>query len=110
MPIRSNPASTGAGLRLATEATSGPSDAGFYGHLVLADVPLDEPMQFANQKLYYSEHTLAFNRHGERFIDERRSATTSRPWPRSSNRTLERSSWPISASAMSGRSAPTSRA
>ena len=26
----------------------------------------------------------------------RRSATISRPWPRSSNRTLERSSWPIS--------------
>ena len=45
-------------------------DAGFYGHLVLADVPLDDPMQFANQTLYYSEHALLFNRRGERFIDE----------------------------------------
>lgn len=72
MPLRSNPTSTGAGLRLAQAvgAASGPRDAGFYGHLVLADVPLDDPMQFANQTLYYSEHALIFNGHGERFIDE----------------------------------------
>ena len=72
MPLRSNPTSSGAGLRLAREAGAafGKEDAGFYGHLVLADVPLDDPMQFANQTLYYSEHALMFNRRGERFIDE----------------------------------------
>ena len=50
MPLRSNPVSTGAGLRLATGwgPASGPRDAGFYGHLVLA---------------------LIFNRRGARFID-----------------------------------------
>ena len=72
MPLRSNPTSSGAGLRLAREvgAAFGKENAGFYGHLVLADVPLDDPMQFANQTLYYSEHALMFNRRGERFIDE----------------------------------------
>ena len=72
MPLRSNPTSAGAGLRLARQAGAafGKDDAGFYGHLVLADVPLDDPMQFANQTLYYSEHALMFNRRGERFIDE----------------------------------------
>jgi FAD binding domain len=72
MPLRSNAISTGVGLRLARQAGAafGKQDAGFYGHLVLADVPLDDPMQFANQTLYYSEHALIFNRRGERFIDE----------------------------------------
>ncbi len=72
MPLRSNPTSNGEGLRLARQADAafGQPDAGFYGHLVLADVPLDDPMQFANQTLYYSEHSLLFSRRGERFIDE----------------------------------------
>ena len=72
MPLRSNPTSSGEGLRLARQvgAAFGRDDAGFYGHLVLADVPLDDPMQFANQTLYYSEHALMFNRRGQRFIDE----------------------------------------
>ncbi|HEY5873883.1 MAG TPA: FAD-binding protein [Ilumatobacteraceae bacterium] len=72
MPLRSNPTSAGAGLRLAQQAGAafGKDDAGFYGHLVLADVPLDDPMMFANQTLYYSEHALMFNRRGDRFIDE----------------------------------------
>ena len=72
MPLRSNPVSNGQGLRLGEQAGAvfGKPDAGFYGHLVLADVPLDDPMQFANQTLYYSEHALVFNRRGERFIDE----------------------------------------
>ena len=72
MALRSNPTSAGVGLRLARQAGAafGKDDAGFYGHLVLADVPLDDPMQFANQTLYYSEHALLFNRRGERFIDE----------------------------------------
>ncbi|MET0460946.1 MAG: FAD-binding protein [Ilumatobacteraceae bacterium] len=72
MPLRTNPTSAGAGLRLAQQAGAafGHGGAGFYGHLVLADVPLDDPMQFANQTLYYSEHALVFNRRGERFIDE----------------------------------------
>jgi len=72
MPLRSNPTSNGHGLRLARQAGAafGKPDAGFYGHLVLADIPLDDPTQFANQTLYYSEHALLFNRRGERFIDE----------------------------------------
>jgi succinate dehydrogenase/fumarate reductase flavoprotein subunit len=72
MPLRSNPTSAGDGWRLARAAGAafGKDDAGFYGHLVLADVPLDDPMQFASQTLYYSEHALLFNRRGERFIDE----------------------------------------
>ena len=72
MPLRSNPTSAGTGLRLGESAGAafGKEDAGFYGHLVLADVPLDDPMQFANQTLYYSEHALVFNRDGQRFIDE----------------------------------------
>jgi len=72
MPLRTNPTSAGAGLRLAQQAGAafGKEGAGFYGHLVLADVPLDDPMQFANQTLYYSEHALVFNRRGDRFIDE----------------------------------------
>ena len=37
---------------------------------MLANVALDDPMQFANQTLYYSEHALVFNRRGERYIDE----------------------------------------
>ncbi len=72
MPLRSNPVSNGEGLRLGQQAGAvfGKENAGFYGHLVLADVPLDDPMQFANQTLYYSEHALLFNRRGKRFIDE----------------------------------------
>lgn len=72
MPLRSNPMSKGDGLRLGQRAGAafGKQDAGFYGHLVIADVPLDDPMQFANQTLYYSEHALVFNHRGERFIDE----------------------------------------
>lgn len=48
----------------------GPHDAGFYGHLMAADISLDDPNQFANLTLYHSEHTLLFNQRGERFVDE----------------------------------------
>jgi succinate dehydrogenase/fumarate reductase flavoprotein subunit len=72
VPLRSNPTSVGGGLRLARQAGAafGRPDAGFYGHLVAAEIPLDDPAQFANLTLYYSEHTLLFNQKGERFIDE----------------------------------------
>ena len=72
MPLRSNPFSRGTGLRLGRQAGAavGRSGAGFYGHLVAADIPLDDPIQFTSLTLYYSEHTLLFNQKGARFIDE----------------------------------------
>jgi len=72
MPLRSNAFSRGTGLRLGQQAGAavGRPGAGFYGHLVAADIPLDDPTQFTSLTLYYSEHTLLFNANGERFIDE----------------------------------------
>lgn len=71
IPLRSNPHSTGEGLRLA-EAVGGAvvnSGGGFYGHLVPTGVALT-PELFVELALYYSEHALLFNLHGERFVDE----------------------------------------
>lgn len=72
MQLRSNPHSTGAGYRLATEvgAATGPEDAGFYGHLVPTHVPFADPADFVDLSLYYSEHALLFNLRNERFTDE----------------------------------------
>lgn len=69
--IRSNPTSAGDGLRLATTlgAASGPENAGFYGHLVPAGIPL-HPEDFIALALYYSEHALLFNLDNQRFVDE----------------------------------------
>ena len=70
--LRGNPWSAGDGLRLgrAAGAAFGAEDAGFYGHLIPAGVPLDDPALYTDLALYYSEHALLFNLDGERFIDE----------------------------------------
>jgi succinate dehydrogenase/fumarate reductase flavoprotein subunit len=72
IPLRSNPASRGDGLRLAREvgAATGPDDAGFYGHLVPSGVPFADSGDFVGLALYYSEHALLFNLANERFVDE----------------------------------------
>jgi succinate dehydrogenase/fumarate reductase flavoprotein subunit len=70
--LRGNPWSTGDGLRLgrAVGVPFGADDAGFYGHLIPAGVPLSDPSRFVDLALYYSEHALLFNLDGARFIDE----------------------------------------
>ena len=70
--LRGNPWSAGDGLRLGRAAGGlfGAEDAGFYGHLIPAGVPLDDPSLYTDLALYYSEHALLFNLDGERFIDE----------------------------------------
>lgn len=72
IPLRSNPASRGDGLRLAREAgaATGPDGAGFYGHLVPSGVPFADSGDFVGLSLYYSEHALLFNLANERFLDE----------------------------------------
>lgn len=72
IPLRSNRASRGDGLRLAREvgAATGPDGAGFYGHLVPSGVPFTNSGDFVGLSLYYSEHALLFNLANERFTDE----------------------------------------
>lgn len=72
MPLRSNPNSAGAGLRLAQQvgAATGVDDAGFYGHLMPAGVEFRDSGDFVDLSLYYSEHALLFNATGHRFVDE----------------------------------------
>jgi succinate dehydrogenase/fumarate reductase flavoprotein subunit len=72
IPLRSNPASRGDGLRLAREAgaATGPDNAGFYGHLVPSGIPFADSGDFVGLSLYYSEHALLFNLANERFLDE----------------------------------------
>jgi len=72
IPLRSNDASRGDGLRLATEvgAAAGPERAGFYGHLVPSGVPFADSGDFVGLSLYYSEHALLFNLDNQRFVDE----------------------------------------
>ncbi|ELP63521.1 FAD binding domain protein [Streptomyces turgidiscabies Car8] len=70
--LRANPHSVGDGLALgrAAGAAFGKKDAGFYGHLMPAGVPLADPARFVDLALYYSEHALLFDTTGERFVDE----------------------------------------
>jgi succinate dehydrogenase/fumarate reductase flavoprotein subunit len=72
LQLRANPHSDGDGLRLGLSAGAavGKPDAGFYGHLIPAGVPLSDPSMFVDLALYYSEHALLFNLNGERFVDE----------------------------------------
>jgi succinate dehydrogenase/fumarate reductase flavoprotein subunit len=72
VPVRGNPYSSGAGLRLGRDvgAAFGPEDAGFYGHLLPAGVTLAEHEDFPALTLYYSEHALLLNLDCERFVDE----------------------------------------
>lgn len=71
-PLRSNPHSDGGGLALAESAGAalGLPDAGFYGHLIPSGLPFRDSGDFVGLSLYYSEHALLFNLHGERFVDE----------------------------------------
>ena len=72
MQLRSQPNSTGGGYRLATAvgaATDG-ERAGFYGHLIPSGVRFEDPADFVDLSLYYSEHALLFNLASERFTDE----------------------------------------
>ncbi|MCC3313573.1 FAD-dependent oxidoreductase [Nocardia africana] len=72
MPLRSNPASSGDGLRLAEAvgAATGRPRSGFYGHLVPTGVPFRDSGDFVALSLYYSEHALLFNLDNRRFTDE----------------------------------------
>ncbi|GAA5055194.1 FAD-binding protein [Nocardia callitridis] len=72
MPLRSNPTSSGDGLRLAESvgaATSRPH-SGFYGHLVPTEITFRDPGDFVALSLYYSEHALLFDVNNRRFTDE----------------------------------------
>jgi succinate dehydrogenase/fumarate reductase flavoprotein subunit len=72
IPRRTNPYSSGDGLRLGLSvgAAAGRRGAGFYGHLVPYPVNNFEPSNFVDLSLYYSEHGLLINRQGRRFVDE----------------------------------------
>lgn len=72
MPLRSSDTSRGDGRRLALSvgAAMGGDNAGFYGHLVPSGISFDDPADFVDLSLYYSEHALLFNTRSERFTDE----------------------------------------
>jgi len=74
MPVRSNPHSTGDGLRMGLAADAAPSGAldSFYGHLMPS--PLDElrPAQYLPLTQYHSRACVLVNRFGRRFSDESR--------------------------------------
>lgn len=72
IPLRANPHSAGAGLRLGEEAGAamGLADAGFYGHLMPYRVTVENPGEFAMMTFYHSEHGVLVNLEGERFLDE----------------------------------------
>jgi succinate dehydrogenase/fumarate reductase flavoprotein subunit len=71
-PLRSNPYSTGDGLRLARSVGGAfrGDDAGFYGHLFPSEVNVTENDDFIGITLYYSEHAVLLNLEGRRFVDE----------------------------------------
>lgn len=71
--LRSNPCSTGDGLRLAQAAggaMSGNHNPGFYGHLLCEPANLDHPSKFSLLTQYHSEVSVLLNRAGQRFCDE----------------------------------------
>jgi succinate dehydrogenase/fumarate reductase flavoprotein subunit len=72
MALRANRYSAGDGLRLglAAGASFGLEGAGFYGHVVAAHVPFDDPTEFVNRTFYHSEHGVLLNLAGKRFCDE----------------------------------------
>jgi succinate dehydrogenase/fumarate reductase flavoprotein subunit len=72
MALRANRHSTGDGLRLglAAGAAFGIENAGFYGHVVVGNVPLSDPTEFVNRTFYHSEHGVLLNLEGKRFCDE----------------------------------------
>jgi succinate dehydrogenase/fumarate reductase flavoprotein subunit len=72
MPLRANRHSKGDGLRLglAAGAALGMDNAGFYGHLIAARVPFEDPLEFTNLTFYHSEHGVLLSLEGKRFCDE----------------------------------------
>lgn len=70
--LRSNPYSTGDGLRLGLQAGGAWAgrNPGFYGHLVSSPARLDHPSLFTRLSQYHSDYSLLFNEAGERFTDE----------------------------------------
>ena len=71
--LRSNPNSTGDGLRLALEAGACMSEGfnpGFYGHLLCEPAVLDHPSKYGLLTQYHSEVAILMNRRGQRFCDE----------------------------------------
>ncbi|RRJ87025.1 FAD-dependent oxidoreductase [Gulosibacter macacae] len=70
--FRSNPGSTGDGLRLAQSAGAdrdGAMDT-FYGHLLPYPLERFEAENFLPYSQYYSGHCILLNQNGERFSDE----------------------------------------
>ena len=73
MPVRSNPGSTGDGLRMgraAGAALAGPMD-GFYGHLVPSPLRRFQAQDFLPLTQYHSRHCVLVNCDGSRFTCEK---------------------------------------
>lgn len=72
LQLRSNPASTGDGLRLALAAggTEAGDMASFYGHLLPSPLVEFGPKDFIRYICLFSDSGLLFNLDGERFTDE----------------------------------------
>ncbi|MCG2623370.1 FAD-dependent oxidoreductase [Arthrobacter sp. I2-34] len=70
--LRSNPGSTGDGLRLARACGAGGTKAmsTFYGHLLPHPLRRFEAEDFLPYSQYYSDYSILVNRQGRRFIDE----------------------------------------
>jgi succinate dehydrogenase/fumarate reductase flavoprotein subunit len=72
LPLRANTHSVGDGLRLGLSAGAafGPTNAGFYGHLIPSKVAYTNPYEFTDLTFYHSEHGVLLNLEGKRFCDE----------------------------------------
>ncbi|MFJ7636807.1 FAD-dependent oxidoreductase [Peribacillus sp. NPDC097225] len=70
--LRSNPNSTGDGIRLGLQAGStwAGENPGFYGHLISSPACLNNPSLFTRLSQYHSDYSLLFNEEGVRFTDE----------------------------------------
>jgi succinate dehydrogenase/fumarate reductase flavoprotein subunit len=77
--LRSNPYSTGDGLRFALAAGASASRglSAFYGHLLPAPPARIEPASFRVLAQLYSPHAVLLNREGRRFVDESRGDAVS---------------------------------
>ena len=72
--VRSNPGSTGDGLRLAGRVGAAASKglSAFYGHLLPAPPVRPDPEAFRGLTQFYSEACIVLNMAGRRFVDESR--------------------------------------
>jgi len=74
MRLRSNPNSTGGGLRLglaAGSAVAGPN-SGYYGHLLARGCPMRGDSDFVRYTQYHSIHGVLLNRRGQRLAEGER--------------------------------------